>query len=183
MNTGYYEKGIYQFERYNIIEHYLSNYFLSDVITNVSLLFINSYPYISLLFFNKIYFFLHLLKKLEETFDLSWKSKNIIKLFKLAANMLFIAHLFACIWLLEARIFTINEDSNVENWMVFKDVNMMDLQSKYITALYYVIVTMSTVGYGDISPKNNIEMLIGIGFILVACGNFAFTINSIGAIF
>ena len=97
--------------------------------------------------------------------------------------MLFIAHLFACIWLFEARVHTINEDKHVENWMVFKDVYMMDLQSKYITALYYVIVTMSTVGYGDISPKNNIEMLIGIGFILVACGNFAFTINSIGVIF
>ena len=112
LNTGYYEKGVYQFERSKIITYYLSIHFLSDVITNVSLLFINIYPYISLLFFYKVVIFLHLLKKLEETFDLSWKSKNVIKLFKLAATMLFISHIFACLWLFEARLIKISEDGN-----------------------------------------------------------------------
>lgn len=59
----------------------------------------------------------------------------------------------------------------------------MDLQSKYIMALYFVIVTMATVGYGDISPKNNVEFVIGIAIILLSCGVFAHTINSIGVIF
>ena len=50
-------------------------------------------------------------------------------------------------------------------------------------ALYFVIVTMATVGYGDISPKNNAEFVIGIFIILFSCGVFAHTINSIGVIF
>jgi len=50
-------------------------------------------------------------------------------------------------------------------------------------ALYFVIVTIATVGYGDILPKNNVEYMIEIVIILLGCGIFAHTINSIGAIF
>lgn len=94
-----------------------------------------------------------MLKKLEETFELSWKSKNIVKLFKLMTMVLFISHIFACVWLFESRLFPINEDEGFSNWMIFSDVYQLDLKSKYIMAMYFVVVTMATVGYGDVAPK------------------------------
>ena len=43
-------------------------------------------------------------------------------------------------------------------------------------------MTMITVGYGDITPKNNIELLFANLTMFLACGVFAFSINSIGGL-
>lgn len=48
--------------------------------------------------------------------------------------------------------------------------------------MYYVIVTMCTVGYGDVTPQNNNEIVLSIVTILVTCGVFAYMLNSIGVI-
>ena len=42
-------------------------------------------------------------------------------------------------------------------------------------------MTMITVGYGDVTPKNNIELFFSIITMFLACGVFAFSINSIGS--
>lgn len=47
---------------------------------------------------------------------------------------------------------------------------------------YFVVVTMNTVGFGDITPQNSYERVYCIFFIYVACGMFAYTLNSIGVI-
>jgi hypothetical protein len=39
---------------------------------------------------------------------------------------------------------------------------------------------MCTVGYGDIVPYNDVERIVAIFGILIACGVFAYSVNSIG---
>ena len=53
---------------------------------------------------------------------------------------------------------------------------------RYLRALYFVVVTMTTVGYGDISPSNTIEYLIAMSCMLFGSGLIGYSINSIGAI-
>ena len=77
----------------------------------------------------------------------------------------------------------INENIGEENWMVFRNVYLSDLRTKYIMSLYFVVVTMATVGYGDVSPKNNNEFILCIFTMLFSCIVFAHLINSIGLIF
>lgn len=48
--------------------------------------------------------------------------------------------------------------------------------------MYFAITTMTTVGYGDITPSNEYEAGILIFGMVVATGMFAFTFNSIGYI-
>ena len=43
-------------------------------------------------------------------------------------------------------------------------------------------MTMTTVGYGDISPKNNIEVIVATIAMLLASAVFAFSINTIGIV-
>jgi hypothetical protein len=43
-------------------------------------------------------------------------------------------------------------------------------------------MTMVTVGYGDITPKNNYELICANITMFVACGVFAFSINAIGIV-
>lgn len=42
---------------------------------------------------------------------------------------------------------------------------------------------MITVGYGDILPKNPLEVLVNIFTMLISCGVYAYTLNKVGAIF
>lgn len=41
---------------------------------------------------------------------------------------------------------------------------------------------MATVGYGDISPVTDLELLICIMTVIILCGMFAFAINKIGLV-
>ena len=43
-------------------------------------------------------------------------------------------------------------------------------------------VTMITVGYGDITPTNNIETVVNIISMMIACGVFGYSFNAIGTI-
>jgi hypothetical protein len=43
-------------------------------------------------------------------------------------------------------------------------------------------MTMTTVGYGDIAPRSDIEFLIATATMFVACAVFAFSINTIGIV-
>lgn len=51
---------------------------------------------------------------------------------------------------------------------------------KYVNSVYWAVATMTTIGYGDISPQTPLERLFGIAFLLVACGVFSFTMTTIG---
>lgn len=42
---------------------------------------------------------------------------------------------------------------------------------------------MVTVGYGDITPQNPLEVSISIITIMLSCGVYAYTLNAIGTIF
>lgn len=52
-----------------------------------------------------------------------------------------------------------------------------------MNSLYFSIVTMLTVGYGDITPVNLIEKSYVMIIMIFNCGLFAYYINSIGEIF
>lgn len=53
---------------------------------------------------------------------------------------------------------------------------------QYITALYWAFTTMTTVGYGDITPYTINEKVFAMITMLLACGIFAYTVGSIGSL-
>jgi voltage-gated potassium channel Kch len=58
-----------------------------------------------------------------------------------------------------------------------------DKKEIYINAIYFSIITMVTVGYGDITPQNIREKIYLIIMTLFSSINFAYVVNTIGTIF
>lgn len=42
---------------------------------------------------------------------------------------------------------------------------------------------MITVGYGDILPRNEVEMILCVITMMLACGVFGYSLNEVGLIF
>lgn len=53
---------------------------------------------------------------------------------------------------------------------------------QYILAIYYCITTMTTVGYGDISPGTTVEMVFGIAIMVLGVLIFTFISGSLSSI-
>lgn len=52
----------------------------------------------------------------------------------------------------------------------------------YVVSMYYSIITITTVGYGDITPANTNERIFITFMALIVCGNFGYALNQIGNI-
>ena len=97
-----------------------------------------------------------------------WQSDNLryntqFNLVILCVSMMLIAHWLSC------------------GWLVIRGLDeALDHTNNYVNALYWSVTTITTVGYGDITPQNMIEkiyvmftMLIGFGFYGFLIGNIS----------
>ena len=61
-------------------------------------------------------------------------------------------------------------------------MDISNVTSLYITSLYWAVITMLTVGYGDITPQTDKEKIFAIGTIILSCGVFAYALSKISNI-
>ena len=183
LNTAYYKKGLLVTNKKFILRKYVKRYLLFDFLSLIPLsltelsLKSSFSEFFLILFYFKFKHFNELVLKFEEVILMHSKLNNILSLLKLVSRLIFLSHIFACLW------FYIGKTTFYENTWI-KDRQLEDQPYSYIFlySYYFVCVTMNTVGYGDIHPTNPLETLFTIIFIYVACILFAYTLNSIGLI-
>lgn len=190
--TAFYLKGqlIYSFSK--ICVHYMKNSFCLDFLTLVPILlqkfkneektgiFSQYYDdYLLFIFYLKIRRFGKIFARLEELLLTNINFHHLISLLKLIFRIIFISHIFACLWIYMG---TIGDQYFGSSWMAEKKIMHSNFFQKYLFSYYFVCVTMNTVGFGDVIPMNSLEMGFCIIFIFFACGMFAYNINSIGII-
>jgi hyperpolarization activated cyclic nucleotide-gated potassium channel 2 len=123
-------------------------------------------------------------EKFEVAVQLSPVFASIMSFVKLCTFVLFWSHWLGCIF----HFVAINEDAEstsyhfqfADNWLTFKDLYYETWYVRYVNSVYWAVATMSTIGYGDISPATPLERLFGLGFLLVACFVFSYTLTTIG---
>lgn len=93
------------------------------------------------------------------------------RMIRLSLMILLLAHWFACVFhlvpVLEERYGYMADDSylvnsDTGNWLLDHSLQNTSVAFRYITSLYWAFTTISTVGYGDITPVSLAERIMGI---------------------
>ncbi|KAL4508017.1 hypothetical protein ABPG72_021390 [Tetrahymena utriculariae] len=177
MNKGYYSEGIAVVDRLSAYKRYIRNYLIFDIITAGALYANESQSYYVLIFLVRIFQMQEIFEKIDENFMLSQKFPIYFQLFQLLYQILLVAHICGCGF----HFVGLHSDQE-NNWIVKNQLDNAPFIDNYISSIYFAIIAMITVGFGDIVPINKYERMYVIFQTCFSCGIFAFAINTIGNI-
>ena len=174
---GYYKKGVYITNKKKIAKHFLKTNLIPDVMFIFLYYLSNIYSKIlALLILIKILYTGDLFQRLSDRLlKFRMKFKFFFDLGSILIQVLLLTHFCACIWIFQA--------SGENNWLIKANLNDSHWLDQYIASFYFSIVTIVTVGYGDITPNNRQEQILSIFLIAIGCGNFGYSIGSIHNVF
>ncbi|EAS01569.2 cation channel family protein (macronuclear) [Tetrahymena thermophila SB210] len=188
-NIGFYKHGQIILDRWEICKNYLSKKFIFNLVLNTFwLISLHSGVSIWLKCFGLVHIFslIQLTKELEQANSLRETYGNVFELLKLSGFIFLCAHLACCCWYALA---VYEQGIGIANSWLTKDIQTyetdLDINEKlqgYIAGIYYCILTMTTIGYGDITPYTFRERIFALVFCVLSCFLFAFTMGSIGEI-
>ena len=102
----------------------------------------------------------------------------------LVLNMMFISHIFACafyyVGAYAAEVEAEAAESWVEAWGIYDPE--VRLEQKYSISVYWALTTLTTVGYGDITPQNDTERRFVTVALLLGSLVFAYILGVIASL-
>ncbi|CAD8209035.1 unnamed protein product [Paramecium pentaurelia] len=183
-NTCIYNKGILITNRAKIVKFYCIEGFLIDLFLVVPF-FIGQqfdFRYFDFVIILKVFQLSSLFSSLFNRLELSNRQTALFDLFKMISFMILVAHFSACIWHIIGQW---GEWGNHEGktWLKVANLQNESWLDRYVVSFYWSIVTMTTIGYGDITPVNLTERIFVIFMTMISSATFAYTVNNIGGIF
>jgi CRP-like cAMP-binding protein len=162
--------------------HYLRSWFIVDLIaaTPFDLIFSNGWlseasnaarslrlfspRYIQILLLVRMLRIYHIFPFLEKTRKKELFNPGLVRLFFTIFVVLIIAHWVACGWMALGK----------------KDP-ALDYYTNYLKALYWCITTITTIGYGDITPSTNVQTIYTMFVQLTGAGMYGYIIGNLAS--
>lgn len=180
--TGYYDNNLLILNYKKIFINYLKFGLIFDLIYVLPFWLLN--PYLIFLRLIKIYKLPFIIKKCNHFFMFLTSfimkniklTKNLVKILTFFLLVFFTLHLSACFWIC---IGSYGMKFNKPNWIGSAGLTDTNSFSKYLAAVYFLLETMQTIGYGDLPPQNSYEMLYIMLIQIFSIGFFAYLISCI----
>lgn len=83
-----------------------------------------------------------------------------------------------CFWFYLAKL----NDFDEETWVARNNMKNESQYSLYIASIYYSFTALTTVGYGDITARTNIEMIVTMFWMVFGVGFYSFTIGILSSV-
>lgn len=179
LNTSFERDGIIIRDRAEIRRRYLSSWFALDLVANapfflVSFLHGDVNPLIATLPLLRLPQLVRITTRWEA---LQLLNTSILRIVRYAMAIILIANWGACLWLWIGL-----SEASPDGWinrLGFKGFDFFDL---YLRSLYWTITTLATVGYGDIVPKTNREIILAIMMMITGVSLYAFAVGNVVSI-
>jgi len=183
-NTAFQRDGTWIYDRPRIAGRYLLGWFWIDCPSALPLELIelvlhkeqHNLATLRILRMFRLFRLLRLLKvkeyisRIEEAFMINLR---VLKLVEIFVKLAFIAHMLGCGWF----YMTLFAEEDEPTWLSEYDGGSAlngPFSKQYLYCLYWSLTTMSTVGYGDITPANDRERAFATFSLVVGALSFAF---------
>ncbi|EAR82053.2 cyclic nucleotide-binding domain protein (macronuclear) [Tetrahymena thermophila SB210] len=179
LNTAVYKRGLIIQSRAEIYKKFIRSQSKIEIIIFIvyALSFVkeDKTNFLQYVIAFKIFFVITTLKSIFRKQDHGMQHPIMLKIITLILIILTFSHT-------QAMIFAKIGFSQSNGWIQQILGNTNDNITIYISSIYWSIITMATVGYGDIHPVTKIEMIYVSIVSLISCGVYGYGLNSIGKI-
>ncbi|CAG9326193.1 unnamed protein product [Blepharisma stoltei] len=113
----------------------------------------------------------------EKVQDFLQLNSRLYKLLTFLVSVCLCVHIVGCLWFFCARI----NNFSPSTWVVRCDYLDDTVDVQYIASIYWAMTTVTTVGYGDISGRTELEQILSMIWMLIGIGFYSFTIGSLSS--
>eukprot|EP00753_Platysulcus_tardus_P004747 PLAT12659.1.p1 GENE.PLAT12659.1~~PLAT12659.1.p1 ORF type:complete len:850 (-),score=394.01 PLAT12659.1:54-2603(-) len=103
---------------------------------------------------------------------------SLLSLIKFILVLSIMAHWFACGWLIVAQL-EMDGNPEAETWITQAGLRDGSVSDLYAAAVYWAVMTLSTIGYGDIYAQSTNERYFCTAAMLIGAGQWAYIVGNV----